>query len=129
MEYAVRCTQYSGAGTPSPLTIHHHSPLTTSMIAMLVFLLVFVFMLGAIVGSLLNVCIYRIPLEKSIIWPGSRCSHCLQPIRWYHNLPLLSYLLLRGRCATCATRFSSRYFLVELLTGLAFVALFYLEVL
>ena len=68
---------------------------------MLVFLLLSLFVLGTIVGSLLNVCIHRLPLEKSIIWPGSRCSHCLQAIRWYDNVPLLSYVLLRGRCRTC----------------------------
>jgi leader peptidase (prepilin peptidase)/N-methyltransferase len=95
---------------------------------MLVFLLLNLFVLGTIVGSLLNVCIHRLPLEKSIIWPGSRCSHCLQAIRWYDNIPLLSYLMLRGRCRTCGTRFSARYFLIELLTGLCFAGLFYLEV-
>ena len=99
------------------------------MIPMLVFLLVSVFVLGTIVGSLLNVCIYRIPLEKSIVWPGSRCSHCFQPIRWYDNIPLLSYLVLRGRCRTCGAKFSSRYFLIEFLSGLIFAGLFILEVL
>jgi leader peptidase (prepilin peptidase) / N-methyltransferase len=95
---------------------------------MLVFLLLNLFVLGTIVGSLLNVCIHRLPLEKSIIWPGSRCGHCLQAIRWYDNIPLLSYLLLRGRCRACGTRYSPRYFLIELLTGLSFAGLFYLEV-
>jgi leader peptidase (prepilin peptidase)/N-methyltransferase len=87
-----------------------------------------VFVVGVAWGSFLNVCIARLPLEKSILWPGSRCSHCLQPIRWYDNLPLLSYLWLRGRCRVCREPFSIRYFLVELLTGLGFVGLFYLEV-
>jgi leader peptidase (prepilin peptidase) / N-methyltransferase len=95
---------------------------------MLVFWLISVFVLGTIVGSLLNVCICRIPLEKSLLWPGSRCGHCLQPIRWYDNIPLVSYVLLRGRCRTCGTRFSIRYFLIELFTGLCFAGLFYLEV-
>jgi leader peptidase (prepilin peptidase)/N-methyltransferase len=89
---------------------------------------VMLFVLGTVVGSFLNVCIYRIPLEKSLIWPGSRCGHCLQPIRWYDNLPLLSYFLLRGRCRRCGTRFSPRYLLIELLTGVGFAALFHLEV-
>ena len=89
---------------------------------------VLLFFLGATVGSFLNVCIYRIPFEKSILWPGSRCGHCFQPIRWYDNLPLLSYVLLRGRCRRCGTRFSPRYFLIELFTGLGFAGLFYLEV-
>jgi leader peptidase (prepilin peptidase)/N-methyltransferase len=96
--------------------------------AMLVFWLVSAFVLGTIVGSLLNVCIYRIPLEKSLLWPGSRCSQCLQSIRWYDNIPLFSYLWLRGRCRTCGSSFSIRYFLIELFTGLCFVGLFYLEV-
>jgi leader peptidase (prepilin peptidase) / N-methyltransferase len=87
-----------------------------------------VFVLGAAVGSFLNVCIYRLPLEKSILWPGSRCGHCLQPIRWYDNIPLVSYWLLVGRCRVCGTKFSARYFGVELLTALSFVALYYLEV-
>ncbi len=95
---------------------------------MVEFLLLMLFVLGTVVGSLLNVCIYRIPLEKSILWPGSRCGHCLQPIRWYDNVPLVSYLLLRGRCRMCGTKYSARYFLVELLTGISFAGLFYLAV-
>jgi leader peptidase (prepilin peptidase)/N-methyltransferase len=90
--------------------------------------LVAAFALGAIVGSFLNVCIYRLPLEKSILWPGSRCGQCLQPIRWYDNIPLLSYWLLRGRCRTCMAKFSLRYFGIELLTALSFAGLYYLEV-
>jgi leader peptidase (prepilin peptidase)/N-methyltransferase len=95
---------------------------------MLAFLLLNLFVVGTIVGSLLNVCIHRLPLEKSIMWPGSRCSHCLQAIRWYDNIPLFSYVILRGRCRSCGQRFSARYFLVELLTGISFAGLFYLEV-
>jgi leader peptidase (prepilin peptidase)/N-methyltransferase len=95
---------------------------------MLTFLLVMLFILGLVVGSFLNVCIYRIPLEKSILWPGSHCGRCFQPIRWYDNLPLISYVVLRGRCRTCGARFSARYFLIELLTGLSFAGLFYLEI-
>ncbi len=90
--------------------------------------LVLLFFTGSAVGSLLNVCIARLPLEKSIIWPSSRCGRCLTPIRWYDNLPLVSYWLLRGRCRQCGERFSMRYFLVELLTGVGFAGLFYLEV-
>jgi leader peptidase (prepilin peptidase)/N-methyltransferase len=90
--------------------------------------LLFIFVAGTAVGSFLNVCIYRIPHEKSLFWPGSCCSTCFQPIRWYNNLPLVSYLFLRGRCRKCRAPFSSRYFFIELGTGLAFVALFYLEI-
>jgi leader peptidase (prepilin peptidase)/N-methyltransferase len=96
--------------------------------AMLIMLLVFLFIFGTMTGSLLNVCVYRLPLEKSIIWPGSHCGKCLQPIRWYDNIPLVSYLVLRGRCRRCGATFSSRYFLIELLTGLIFAGLFYLVV-
>lgn len=70
----------------------------------------------------------RLPLEKSIFWPGSRCLACLQPIRFRHKLPILGYFLTRGRCADCQTPISPRYPLVELLTALAFVALFHLEI-
>jgi leader peptidase (prepilin peptidase)/N-methyltransferase len=88
-----------------------------------------VFIIGAMVGSFLNVCIYRLPKEKSPFWPmGSRCGRCFQPIAWYDNVPLLSYWLLRGRCRTCGAAFSIRYFCIELFTALAFVGLFYLEV-
>jgi leader peptidase (prepilin peptidase)/N-methyltransferase len=95
---------------------------------MVFFWLFLVFVAGAVVGSFLNVCIYRIPLEKSVFWPGSRCGHCYQPIRAYDNIPLISYWLLRGRCRTCKTPFSPRYFCIELLTALCFTGLFYLEV-
>jgi leader peptidase (prepilin peptidase)/N-methyltransferase len=86
-----------------------------------------VFVLGAVVGSFVNVAASRLPLEKSLLWPGSRCGTCCQRIRWYDNLPLVSYLWLRGKCRTCGTRFSIRYFFVELATGLGFAGLFYLE--
>jgi leader peptidase (prepilin peptidase)/N-methyltransferase len=94
----------------------------------LIILSVSCFLLGAIVGSFLNVCISRLPLEKSFIWPGSRCSHCLQRIRWYDNIPLISYWKLRGRCRTCGSKFSIRYFFVELGTALGFVLLFHMEI-
>src|SRR4051794_32744447 len=95
---------------------------------MLTFYLVVVFLVGCAVGSFLNVCAYRIPYEKSLLWPGSHCGHCFQPVRWYDNVPLLSYWVLRGRCRVCGTPFSMRYCLIELLTGLVFAGLFYLDV-
>ena len=95
---------------------------------MLYYWLTVVFILGLIVGSFLNVAVARLPLEKSMIWPGSRCGVCQQPVRWYDNLPLISYLWLGGRCRTCGASFSPQYFFVELLTALGFVGLFYLEV-
>ena len=69
----------------------------------------------------------RLPLEKSLLWPNSRCGTCLQSIRWYDNVPLLSYLWLRGRCRTCGQSYSILYFFVELGTALGFVGLFWLE--
>jgi leader peptidase (prepilin peptidase)/N-methyltransferase len=80
------------------------------------------FIIGACIGSFLNVCIYRIPLSKSIVAPGSMCPRCGNPIRFYDNIPILSYLWLRGRCRQCRTPVSLRYPLVELLTALLFTA-------
>ncbi len=95
----------------------------------LIICLVFVFLFGLVAGSFLNVLIARLPYEKSIVWPGSRCFHCLQPIGLRDNLPIVGYLLLRGRCRRCGASFSSRYLWVELGTGLAFLGLFVLEIL
>jgi leader peptidase (prepilin peptidase)/N-methyltransferase len=91
-------------------------------------LIIAIFLLGVGVGGVLNYCFYRLPLEKSILWPGPRCGSCLQPIRWFDNIPLLSYLFLRGRCRTCGQRIPLRYPVVELLTGLLFAGLFYAEI-
>jgi len=87
-----------------------------------------VFAVGLGVGSFLNVLIARLPYEKSIVWPGSRCFTCLQSIRLRDNVPILGYLLLRGRCRSCGAKFSPRYLGIELLTGLAFVGLFLFEI-
>jgi leader peptidase (prepilin peptidase)/N-methyltransferase len=94
---------------------------------LLAFCLIATFVVGLVVGSFLNVCIARLPYEKSLLWPSSRCGHCLQPIRTYDNLPLIGYLMLRGRCRACGAPFSIRYLVIELLTGLGFVGLFYVE--
>jgi leader peptidase (prepilin peptidase) / N-methyltransferase len=82
--------------------------------------LVFYVLLGLVIGSFLNVCIYRIPLGKSIVFPGSGCPLCGAPIRPYDNVPVLSYLLLRGKCRSCRNPISLQYPIVELLSGLAF---------
>ncbi len=80
----------------------------------------FVFLFGAMIGSFLNVCIYRIPKGKSIVRPGSQCA-CGQPIAWYNNLPILSWFLLRGKARCCGQAYSFRYPLVELLTASLFL--------
>jgi len=83
-----------------------------------------VFVLGTMIGSFLNVVIYRIPKGESIIFPSSRCQSCSTPLKWYHNIPLFSWLFLRGRCAFCQEPVSRQYPVVELVTGLLFFALY-----
>jgi leader peptidase (prepilin peptidase)/N-methyltransferase len=83
------------------------------------------FVLGTIMGSFANVCIHRLPWRQSLVFPGSHCPHCQQAIRPWHNVPLLSYLWLGGRCADCQTIISLRYPLVEFLCGLLYVFLYH----
>jgi leader peptidase (prepilin peptidase) / N-methyltransferase len=90
----------------------------------MIFINCLAFIFGAAVGSFLNVCIFRLPSETSIIKPRSRCPHCLVPIRFYDNIPLISFILLRGKCRDCGTKISWRYPLVELLTGILTLILF-----
>lgn len=85
----------------------------------------FVFLFGLIIGSFLNVCILRIPTGKSIVMPSSACPKCGALIRAYDNIPVLSYLILRGKCRGCKAKISPIYPLVELLTGLLFVACYF----
>ena len=85
---------------------------------------VFFFILGTFVGSFLNVCIWRLPKEMSIIKPRSSCIKCKAPVRWYDNIPLLSYIILGGKCRDCKVKISFRYFLVEFITGLGFFVLY-----
>src|SRR5215471_18711711 len=77
---------------------------------------------GAIIGSFLNVVIHRVPREESIVFPNSRCPSCGAVIAFYDNIPVLSYVLLGGKCRGCKSRISPRYPGVEILTGLAFLA-------
>ena len=84
------------------------------------FVSAFIFFAGLCLGSFLNVCIWRIPREESIVWPGSHCPACNHPIAAYDNIPLLSWLLLAGKCRHCRAPISPRYFEVELLTGALF---------
>ena len=78
--------------------------------------------LGAVVGSFLNVVIYRVPRRQSVVHPGSRCPSCERRIRPWENVPVLSYVFLRGRCAGCRVRIPARYPMVEVLTAALFVA-------
>ena len=80
----------------------------------------FAFVLGLCVGSFLNVVIHRLPRDESIVHPSSHCPSCQTPLRWFDNLPLVSYLWLRGRCRGCGGRISLRYPVIELVTGLLF---------
>lgn len=80
------------------------------------------FVFGCLVGSFLNVCIHRMPLGQSIVSPPSHCPHCQYAIPFYLNIPLVTWLWLRGKCANCAASIAPRYFAVELLTGLMFLA-------
>ena len=85
---------------------------------------IFAFIFGAAIGSFLNVCIFRIPALESIVKPLSQCPHCHQPIRFYDNIPMISFLVLRARCRDCGGKISWRYPLVELITALLALLLF-----
>lgn len=88
------------------------------------FFFIFAFLFGAVVGSFLNVCIYRLPAGKSIVFPPSACPACATPIRWYDNIPIVGWLVLGGKCRACRAPISRQYPLVELLNGLLTLALF-----
>ena len=85
-----------------------------------VFLTAAVATFGALFGSFLNVCIYRLPIGKSVMYPPSACPHCRRGLRWYENIPIISYLVLRGRCRTCAEPISAQYPIVEAITATMF---------
>jgi len=92
---------------------------------MAIFLNIVAFVFGALIGSFLNVCIWRIPEEKSIVFPSSHCPKCGKSIRPFDNIPVLSWLILRGRCRDCGEPISPRYPLVEILTALLSLAMFW----
>ena len=85
----------------------------------------FSFGLGACIASFLNVVIWRVPRGESIVRPPSHCPKCNAPIKWYQNIPILSWLALRGKCANCRAPISPRYILIELLGGMLFFAVFW----
>ena len=84
-------------------------------------LLLVALLMGLCIGSFLNVVIYRVPLGKSVVSPGSRCTNCGYELRWYDNIPVLSWVSLGGRCRQCRAPISAQYPIVELVTGLLFV--------
>ncbi len=86
---------------------------------------VIVFIFGAMIGSFLNVVIYRIPKDESIVFPASKCQSCQTSLKWYHNIPIFSWLFLGGKCAFCKEKISAQYPIVEFLTGVIFVALYF----
>ena len=86
---------------------------------------VFIAIVGLSVGSFLNVVIYRLPLRRSLVWPGSACPSCRAPIRWYDNVPVVGWILLRGRCRDCKAPISLRYPIVELTTMAAFLTCYW----
>ena len=83
-----------------------------------------IFIFGTLIGSFLNVVIYRIPKNESIAFPASKCQSCQTPLKWYHNIPIFSWLFLGGKCAFCSKPIAKQYPIVEFVTGLIFVALF-----
>jgi leader peptidase (prepilin peptidase)/N-methyltransferase len=86
---------------------------------------IIVFIFGAMIGSFLNVVIYRIPKGESIVFPASKCQSCQNSLKWWHNIPIFSWLFLRGKCYFCKEKISAQYPIVELLTGIIFVALYF----
>ncbi|MDP3786365.1 MAG: prepilin peptidase [Candidatus Omnitrophota bacterium] len=86
---------------------------------------IFVFIFGAVVGSFLNVCIHRLPRAESIVFPASHCANCNRPIPWYYNVPIISYLVLGGRCKFCKAKISLRYLVVEGLSAVMLTVLFW----
>jgi leader peptidase (prepilin peptidase)/N-methyltransferase len=82
----------------------------------------FAFTFGLVVGSFLNVVIYRLPRHESVAWPGSHCTSCRRALSWYENIPVVSWTVLRGRCRTCGSRISMQYPIVEAVTGVLFLA-------
>jgi leader peptidase (prepilin peptidase)/N-methyltransferase len=86
---------------------------------------VIVFIFGTMIGSFLNVVIYRIPKGESIVFPASKCQNCQNSLKWWHNIPIFSWLFLRGKCYFCKEKISAQYPIVEFLTGIIFVALYF----
>ena len=86
-----------------------------------IFLSFFSLILGLIIGSFINVLVYRVPKGESIVYPTSHCPECKHPLKWYDLIPLLSYIMLRGKCRYCGHKIPVRYPVIELVAGLAFM--------
>ena len=86
---------------------------------------IIVFIFGAMIGSFLNVVIYRIPKGESIVFPSSKCQSCQNALKWWHNIPIFSWLFLKGKCYFCKEKISAQYPIVEFLTGVIFIALYF----
>ena len=84
------------------------------------------FVLGCIWGSFSNVCIYRLPNDQSVVKGRSFCTSCKEQIKWYDNIPFLSFIFLKGKCRKCGNKISSQYFLVELISAISFLSIYYL---
>jgi len=84
------------------------------------------FTLGILIGSFLNVAIYRIPKGESIVLPASKCQSCHSELKWYHNIPVFSWLFLRGKCGFCKSKIAAQYPIIELINGLGFAVLYYI---
>jgi leader peptidase (prepilin peptidase)/N-methyltransferase len=89
-----------------------------------IFIEVLIFIFGILIGSFLNVVIYRIPKGESIVFPASKCQSCQTSLKWYHNIPIFSWLFLRGKCAFCKESISAQYPIIELTTGILFLMLY-----
>ena len=87
---------------------------------------ILLFLLGAIFGSFANVCIYRLPLEQSIVTNRSYCPNCKKKIAWYFNIPIFSYLYLQGKCFNCKKKISSQYLIVEIISAFSFIVIYYM---
>ena len=92
--------------------------------AVLILMLVFIFIFGTIIGSFLNVCILRIPKGETIVTVPSHCMSCGYHLKWYDNIPLFSYIFLRGRCRKCGEHISIQYPVIEAINGIAYVLIF-----
>lgn len=95
-----------------------------TLVIFLLMVILFIFIVGLCIGSFLNVVIVRAFSDESICFPGSKCPSCQKPLKWHHNIPILSYLILKGKCAFCNDKISIQYPIVELVTGILFVAVF-----